>query len=535
MLIDFSTSLDSEFTADICIIGSGAAGFASSLSFINSGLNVIVLEGGNEFFNQEAADLHKAELVGKFHGGIHEGRERIIGGTTTKWGGQVFPFMKEDFCVRPHVPLSGWPLTFEDLKNFYDKAEKILGTDSSVPFSYKPWKDWKIKEPTLNTEKLDFIFTKWCKIPNLFIQHGTKIKKSKNIILLKNANVTELLPNAEHTKVNAVSISTLNNKVGVVNAKYFISAGGAFETVRLFLNSKKFSSSGIGNQNGLVGLYIQDHVACVVGKIFPESRTKFHAIFDPFYKNGFKYFPRLRMSPKWANEKKLLFASSQIVFDVQAKNTLTIAKEVFAKLRNKKLPIKTIIYLIFNPYNSINLLNILFRWKLKNRGFSPKEGPIWLEIHSEQNPSTENSITLSNEKDSLGMPRIKLNWNISELTSNTIVEMAKLTASEIEQSGIAKVELENWVLNHNTNNHEWMTDSYHQAGGLRMSLDHKTGVVDSDCKVYGIDNLYVASSAVFPTSSFSNPTMTIIALAIRIAECIISSSGIVKNPKMDKI
>lgn len=520
MIKDFSKISASNFSTDICIIGSGAAGFTCALSLLNSGLNVILVEGGVETFNEGAADLHKGEITGHSHNGIHNARERIFGGTTTKWGGQALPFMKEDFEKRPHVDLSGWPISLDTLIPFYKKAECILGTDVNIPYDYMPWLDWNITMPKFQENTIGLFVTKWCKIPNFAIQHGSKIKNSNNITVLINANVTELIPTENKFSVQSLTIKSLDGKEGQITSKYIIAAGGALETVRLFLISKQFHKDGLGNEFGLVGSYFQDHVAAVVGQIFPKSRKEFQQLFNPFYKHGFKYFPRIRLNPNYALANKLLHASGQIVFSHGGNNTLDHAKIIIASLRKKELPSFYTIKAVLNPLGLINVVSAAFRWKIGNRGSSPKIGPIWLEIHSEQNPDKESYIKLSHKFDSLEMQRIVLHWNVSKLTINTLKETAKEIKRCFEIANVARIALEPWIEDKEVCDSKWIGDVYHQAGGLRMAENEFAGVVDSSCKVFGLDNLYVASSAVFPTSSFSNPTMTTIALAIRITETI---------------
>lgn len=518
MYIDFSQTEETVFKAEVCIIGSGAAGFACAMTLLHSGIQVLIVEGGLQTFNAQAADLHRGELTGHPHSGIHEARERIIGGTTTKWGGQAFPFLSEDFEKRPYVNLSGWPLSYTDMEPYYRKAEQILGTDGSVPFAYRPWKDWHIREPEFFSSRIDLFVTKWCKIPNFSIQHGHKVEHSSNVTLLRNANIVELLPAVHQNAVQSMRIRSLDGKQGLVEAKYIIAAGGALETVRLFLSSKKFGEPGIGNEH--VGCYFQDHVAAVAGQIFPHSRKGFQDVFDPFYKRGFKYFPRIKINPSLAKELEILHTSAQVVFSEDESSILGNMKEMVSALRNKKIPDTKLVKKIANPLRIKEAARAGIRWKLTRRGISPSQGPIWLEIHSEQEPDCKSSATLSSEADKLGMPRIRLNWTISDLTIRTIRTMALLIKTEFERTSFARVVLEPWVQNPGVDPRRWLGDVFHQAGGLRMANTKEEGVVDADCKVFGIDNLYVASSAVFPTSSFSNPTMTIIALSIKIAETV---------------
>jgi choline dehydrogenase-like flavoprotein len=517
MHIDFSETNESAFKADICIIGAGAAGFAGAMSLLHSGLKVIVLEGGLNSFDPKAADLHQGKVTGQPHTGIHDARERIVGGTTTKWGGQALPFMVEDFQKREYVNCSGWPISLDDLMPFYKKAETVLGTDPSVDFDYNPWEERKIAEPGFKVDSLRLFVTKWCKVPNFAIQHGAAIDASNNITLLRNANVVELVPNKENNAVEALKIRSLDGKTGFVHAKYVIAAGGAIETVRLFLVSKKFGAKGLGNENGLVGRYFQDHVSATVGQIIPANRKAFNNLFDPFYKRKFKYFPRLRVSPKFSKKQQALHSSAQVAFSEQEDSVLGAAKQVFSKLKKKERPDFGDIKSLVNPQKLAELAGVMSRWKIGNRGSSPTSGPVWLEIHSEQEPTAESNITLDESFDAFGMPRVRLNWSISELTIKTIRSTAQLVQKEFSEAGIAEVKLEPWVKN-NSNPHCWLSDVYHQAGGLRMANTADEGVVDSSCQVFGVQNLYVASSAVFPTSSFSNPTMTTIALSIRIAD-----------------
>ena len=520
MHIDFSQTNDSVFETDVCVIGAGAAGFSCALSLLNSGLRVLVLEGGLNTFDQRAADLHRGQVINHPHEGIETARERIVGGTTTTWGGQACPFMAEDFEKRTHIKHSGWCLSLEDLEPYYRKAETILGTDSAVSFDYRPWKDWGIEEPGFSPSTLDLFVTKWCKIPNFAVQHGSKIEKSDNVTLLRNANVVEILPSESLNKVEALRIRSLDGKDGLVKARYIIAAGGALETVRLFLCSTRFGDRGLGNGYGFVGRYFQDHVGAIVGQILPESRKWLHEVFDPFYKRGFKYFPRIRLCPAFAAKSEILHASAQIVFSEETDAALGAAKQILSNLRKKQTPELKIWKSFASPPEIWEIVKAALRWKIKKRGSSSPSAPIWLEIHSEQEPVWESNVELSDSLDALGMRRIRLNWTISDLTVSTFRDMAILVREEFDRVGMGKVILEPWVKGLTDNPFRWFYDTYHQAGGLRMANSKAEGVVDSSCRVFGVENLYVASSAVFPTSSFSNPTMTTIALAIRISEIV---------------
>lgn len=518
MHVDFTLSPETSFDADVCIIGSGAAGFACAVSLLNTGLRVLVVESGLSAPHGPITALHQGEVSHQPHGGMHEGRAWVVGGTTTKWGGQALPFMAEDFGPRPHVPGSGWPLAASELAPYYQKAERILGTDPTVPFGYQPWADWRVRQPAFSADSIELLVTKWCQVPNFAQQHGDKIGQSATVTLLRNATVTELLPTADGGAVQAIQIRSVEGRAGLITARYVVAAAGAIETVRLFLNSTAFGREGLGNEYGLVGKYFQDHVAAVVGQVQPASRKWLHDLFDPFYRHGFKYLPRLRFSPKLAEELRVLHASAQLIFPAEPRNPLAVSKRLLATLRRRQLPRAEDLKVVASPRLLLTMAKGLLRWKIGRRGSSAGTGPIWLEVHSEQEPQADSYLTLSTETDALQMPRVRLHWTISDLTISTIRAVAALLQKEFVQAGLGTVELLPWLTDTAADPRRWLADTFHQMGGLRMGTDATQGVVDSSCKVFGLSNLYVGSSAVFPTSSFSNPTMTVIALAIRISE-----------------
>ncbi len=518
MHLDFSLIADTAFDTDICIIGSGAAGFACAVSLLGSGFRVLVVESGLHQPHEQLTDLYRGEVSSQPHTGVHEGRARVVGGTTTKWGGQALPFMSEDFGHRPHVRESGWPIAASELAPYYQKAERILGTDPTVPFGYQPWQDWGVKQPAFSAHTIELLVTKWCKVPNFAQQHGDKIGQSATVDLLRNASVTELLPTADASAVQAIEIRSLEGKTGRITARYVVMAAGSIESVRLFLSSTAFGREGLGNEHGLVGKFFQDHVAATVGQVLPKSRKWMHDIFDPFYRHGFKYLPRLRLSPALAQELRVLHASAQVLFPAEARSPLTVGKRLLASLRRRQMPRAEELKVLASPRLLLTMAQGLLRWKLGQRGSSAGTGPIWLEVHSEQEPQATSYITLGADTDALRMRRVRLHWTISDLTASTIKTVAQLLKKEFEQAGLGTVELLPWLTDDTADPRRWFADTFHQAGGLRMATSETKGVVDASCKVFGLSNLYVASSAVFPTSSFSNPTMTIIALAIRLSE-----------------
>src|SRR5690606_5383344 len=132
-------------------------------------------------------------------------------------------------------------------------------------------------------------------------------------------------------------------------------------------------------------------------------------------------------------------------------------------------------------------------------------------------PLEDSSITLSDEKDKLGMPKVNLDWRISRVTWETALYISNYFKKAFEDSTLGTLHLEEYMKSGNDNWENYLSDVVHHMGGARMSEDSVTGVVDKTLRVWGIEILFVCSCAVFPTSSHSNPTLTLLALTSRLA------------------
>jgi choline dehydrogenase-like flavoprotein len=159
-----------------------------------------------------------------------------------------------------------------------------------------------------------------------------------------------------------------------------------------------------------------------------------------------------------------------------------------------------------------------YRFYIKERSGTPRHGPIYIGAQAETAPNPDSRITLGKARDRLGMRRLKLDWRIGELERRTLCEYIRTVASEFERLGLGSFDLSQVAfLNDPVAWVRMVHDSAHHMGTTRMHESPEQGVVDPDCRVHGVDNLYIGSSAVFPTSARSNPTLTILALCLRMA------------------
>lgn len=149
---------------------------------------------------------------------------------------------------------------------------------------------------------------------------------------------------------------------------------------------------------------------------------------------------------------------------------------------------------------------------------------LWFGANTEQVPNPESRVTLAAERDAVGVPRPKLDWQLTMQDKEATRRACRMVGEELARLGIGRMRLDDWLL---ADGDDWqgLDVRYHHMGTTRMSDDPKQGVVDADCRVHGIDNLYIAGSSVFPTSGYANPTLTIVAMAIRLADHLRQAKG----------
>jgi choline dehydrogenase-like flavoprotein len=157
-----------------------------------------------------------------------------------------------------------------------------------------------------------------------------------------------------------------------------------------------------------------------------------------------------------------------------------------------------------------------WRYYIERRAYAPPDVRIFLRIHCEQEPTSRSNITLTDQRDPLGLLRVRFDWQISERELETIRQYVLIAQRCL--SGVARIIPDEDLM---AGSQKFLTrcdDSNHHMGGMRMSTSDSTGVVDPNLRLYGLANTYICSSAVFPCSGFSNPTHTVLALAIRLSD-----------------
>jgi len=497
------------FVADVCIVGAGAAGITLAVEFAGKGKKVLLLEGGGAVREDSSQALYDSEIAGLPHRGIHTGRIRVKGGTTVRWGGQILELDALDFTPRPGVPESGWPFPKTELTSFYERALKLEGLADVERSDEAVWRDLKL--PFTQFDGLEAYLSRWCPEPNFARLHDKTLTTHPNIHLWLHASAVELMTDGE--TATGVRCRTLTDVETIFKARRYIFCLGGIESSRFFLQPRP---GGLPwNRSGLLGQHFQDHIDCNAAVIEPLDLASFHDTFDPIVTHGFKYLPKLRLVPHLQAQLGTLNIGSTMSFEDTGKVRFQ-AKLTIRNLMRGRFSEVTGDNLRHTAKHVPMLFSQAWRYYVQRRAYAPPTVRILLRIHCEQEPTSHSSITLTDQRDPLGLFRIRFDWQVSERELETIRQYVLVAQRSL--AGVARIVPDEDLMSGSPDFFKRCDDSNHHMGGMRMSTSDATGVVDTDLRLYGLTNTYICSSAVFPCSGFSNPTHTVLALALRLSD-----------------
>ena len=473
---------------DFCIIGSGPAAMSLTSKFLDTDISICILESGNKKLTPSHLRLNEALSVGEREVDALNSRPRRYGGSSQVWAGTSAPFSIHEFENRPELGLEGWPISWNEIINYYQEACNLTGVE---------WKDFNKPVSELDTQ-LANVFEE---IPGSNLRSNNyfaakhkdltkllkkKIENSSNMKIFLNATVSKI--SSEGGIVKNVNARSIDGKKIKINAKFFVICAGALETTRILLNSDIFSG-----ESNCLGKNFMTHPAFTgLGNIKLNKKTK----------NWIK---------KSSLKKKIDF---ELNFDQQKK--LKILRHNITMVPNYekiKIKIKNLVQSKFATNLIFFSLDLFFRFFGKR---------MWTDEWSvcvgiEQEPISKRRLTLSKEIDAFGSHKLIIDaGKLSELEERTI----SCALDELKKVLIEK-EVGELILSENFLSKDYLKNQdpiNHHIGTVKMGLDSKNGFVDENLKVFEQKNLFISSSAVFPTSSNANPTLTIIALSLRLAD-----------------
>lgn len=486
---------------DVCIAGAGVAGITIAKTLAERGRKVLLLEAGGKQFSERSQDVYRGPNVGHEYFDLDITRLRYLGGSSNHWGGWSRPLDAHDFEKREHIDGSGWPIDIGDVEPYRAATAEILGVEPVPDDKPVAGSAGDLNEVFFRTSKV------WFKD-----KYGQLLADSENIDLLLRANLLDISLDPTTGRVSTFQFRGYNPDDRMLEARadaFIISLGGV-ETPRALLNANKQRPNGVGNEDDLVGRYFMEHPHFDIGHYFVDQKRT-----------------------DLGRERRILAPSRKFITDagiancgIRLEETDVVIQESLltkgrAQLRGAVCKSETVVDFVkkVRPgFRCPQRLGDLERALKK----LPIDGSGVLRTASEQVPRATSRVLLANETDQFGRRRSALDWQLSPLDKETIRTCGLAVGRYFAEADIGRVRLFDWVLDPEAgfpglDDGEELAGNHHM-GTTRMGLSAADSVVNRDCQVHGVDNLYVAGSSVFRTVGHANPTFTIVQLALRLAD-----------------
>lgn len=511
---------DSVTHADVCIVGSGPAGLVLAEELAREGRRVFVLESGNLAPRSDADALNEIRSVGAPR--VLDQtlvRNRTLGGTSSSWSGRVATFDDMDFAVREWIPHSGWPFERSALTRFFSRAREYLMAPLVDNNDRAETAAFLSDRPDFDDRHLRnyvWSFSTDATSPNDFMRFGPRAQRQPmpGVTCFLNATVTHINTSDDRTCVESVEVTGQDRRRRVVRSSCVVLCAGGIENARLLLASDRVQRAGLGNVHDQVGRYLMDHPRGAVGRFRPQDHVAVQSRFASYRvrRAGKTYVvtPGVALSSVAQRTRHLANCSAWASGDPSVDDPF-VALAALARRHGRPLE-----QLRRVGRGSGHLVRGARSILVERRSPPRRVRDLELQCMVEQIPDPQSRVTLSTEeKDPYGIPLSQIDWRFGETEWRTVKHMTELIASEFAKVGLPVPEFDDAVLEGSALR---LPDVAHPTGTTRMSLSPTQGVVDPSCQVHGIHGLYVAGSSVFPTSGHANPTQTILALTLRLAD-----------------
>lgn len=516
MIIDLRRNeLPSAFAVDVCLVGAGAAGISLALQLSRAGLSVALVESGALEPEAERQVLNKGHVHGTAYEGLVSGRARALGGATRLWYGQCIRYDPIDFATRPWVKYSGWPISLAELDSGYEEAERFFHIGGEV-YDARVYEKFDLPRPALDEDLSRMCFTVYTPDVDLGRIYLPTLRKADRLTVVLNATVMEVSTNDAGTCATGVTMALPNGGNGKVQARAVVLCGGGLENARLLLLSNKVKPSGLGNDRDLVGRFLQDHPNGQTATLKTDNAVRISELFSLLYKGPLRYFPKFALSPARQEALQVLNANGHFVFEYPEDSGLGAAKELFRSLRHRRIPEEAMKHVRAILLDLPSTLAAGKRFLVDRKSPLGTPSRIRFQCYLEQEPDPESRVQLSEELDSLGQRRLRVSWKLKEIERRTLAGLTTAMVSQVQHLGYGELRPDDWLEDRHADWQCRLVEAYHPIGTTRMGAAPFSGVVDRNCEVFGTSGLFVAGSSVFPTSGFANPTLTIVALALRL-------------------
>jgi choline dehydrogenase-like flavoprotein len=531
-----SIEAGTTITTEVCIIGGGIAGLAIARDLSNVKIPSCVIESGGFEPDDETRDLYRGESIGLPYEFADGCRSRYLGGSSNCWGGWCRPMDPIDYERRSWVPNSGWPFGPQELAPYYERAqtELQLGVNN---YETGYWTNLinrhDVRQYPLPGQTLIDGITQFSPPLRAGKTFRAELRRSSNINVLLYANVTNILADPTATTAQQLDVQTLQGNKFTVRARIFVLAAGGIENARLLLVSNGQAVAGLGNGSDLVGRYFMDHPRVTSGWVHLRPEWQRNKLYDNKFQyqnnavsaNGTRIAAQFAPTPEVQERDGLLNARICLtsIFPGEYDAMGDAIRRLRRRYEGMEKPGTTIARDLWTiatqPIQSAGFIAArLFQPQFLIRG-------VQMAATAEATPDPESRITLADARDRLNMPRVRINWRLDASVKRTFDRMFALFRDELETNNIARVDLGPPISDGDWPETFEREGTWHHMGTTRMHDSPRQGVVDRNCLVHGMKNLYLAGCSVFPTGSSIYPTITLTALALRLSKHLATQLG----------
>ena len=474
MLFELNSTFSPQERYDVCIIGAGAAGIVLARKLARAGQSVLLAEAGGVEYSDQSQSIYQGDVIGDPYPDLDIARLRYFGGSTNHWGGVCRPLDRRDFQPKRYTTYTTWPIEPDDLAPYLDETCAVLGLDP-IPDDV----------PLPGTQDLQQMFWRYAGRLRLGEEYFEEIKNDDYVSLLLNANFSGF--QIQEDQITTANFLNYDRYHFAIEAKYFVLACGGIENCRLLLIENQKWNNSLGNSSKMVGKYFMEHPHFTIGEHYLYRDHPFQPTDDEEF--------NLTPTQDFMERTEILNCRITLDLDQPRQGWRGFVQSAMCNVA---------------PEMSASLMEAMGRRFICGGTVRA----TW-----EQEPRVENRIALAEDVDFFGRPRARMIWRKSELDKKIFTTLALRVAQYLAEVDGGRLRFYDWVLDPDGEYPvRGKLAAKHHMGGTRMATSPRDGVVDKDCRVFGMANLFVAGSSVFPNGGQSNPTLTIVELSLRLAD-----------------
>lgn len=557
MIINSSELRDlTEFRTEVVVVGAGPSGITTALELGRRGVDVVLVESGRSRYDEQIQRLSDAaHWDEQIHAPMSLAVRRQVGGTSTIWGGRCVPYDPVDFVERKFVPRIAWPLTYSEIQPYFERAcDWMRAGQAAFDVRQLPHLPKHIVPGLVDDGVTTTSLERWSLPTDFGKVYRSELQSLPNVRLVTGLTCTEILVTSESRRAHGVRCKSLDGVSVTVRADSVVVAAGGLESTRLLMESTGPGGGQLGNHSGHLGRWYMGHLEGVIADVQFDTdpratiygyerdrdgvyvRRRFAFQQDYLLEHALPNISCWLANPELANAAhrngRLSFTYLALtsplgpLFAPPAQRLslsgVPIPGTPYGVTERSRLPAH-VGNVVGHPVDTARFVGSFGSKRILARGrrapgffvFS-KRNRYPLQYHGEHLPSFNSYVTLARERDALGMRKLDIRLRFASDDFEGVVRAHEHLDRHIRRCGVGRLEFLNPDPLEDVQNRSG--GGFHQVGTTRMAKAAGEGVVDSDLRVFGVGNVYVASSSAFVTSGQANSTFMIVAFAVRLAD-----------------